>query len=41
MSTYEWIDSISISFMICFNPDLDKNIRLGILYLPFGNHLKA
>jgi hypothetical protein len=31
--------SISNSFIICFNLDLDQNIGLGIMYLPFGNHL--
>jgi hypothetical protein len=27
--------------MICFNPKLDQNIRLKVLYLPFGDHPKA
>jgi hypothetical protein len=34
MSRFEWIFFISISFMICFNPNLDQNIGLWILYLP-------
>jgi hypothetical protein len=30
-----------INFIICFNLDLDQNIGLKNLYLPFGNHPKA
>jgi len=32
MNRFEWDDFISISFMICFSPYLDQNIRLKILY---------
>jgi len=34
MSRFEWEYFISINFMTCFNPNLDQNIGLWILYLP-------
>ncbi len=37
MSRFEWIYFISINFMTCFNPNLDQNIGLWILYLPKKN----
>jgi len=34
MRRFEQAYFISISFMICFNPELYQNIRLIIIYLP-------
>ncbi len=39
MSRFEWADFIS--FMTCFSLDVNQNIGLKTLYLPFGDHPKA
>ncbi len=41
MNRFEWTNFISISFMTCFNLDLDQKLGIEILYLPFGDHSKA
>jgi hypothetical protein len=40
LSRFEWTNFASINFMM-FSQDVNHNIGLDILYLPFGNHLNA